>query len=50
VPHPGIEQRRVRTVQASFDRPMPIEADGVAVGSASRIEINVVPDAFGVVV
>jgi YegS C-terminal NAD kinase beta sandwich-like domain len=50
VPHPGIEQRRVASLVVRFDRPVPIEVDGVDIGRASEVDLRLVPDALEVVV
>jgi diacylglycerol kinase family enzyme len=50
LPHPGIEERRSPAVSIELDRPLPVELDGVAVGSARRVAVRVKPDALRVVV
>lgn len=45
LPHPGIRTRSVRTASWSFDRPMVVVADGVVLGSARRVSVDVVADA-----
>ena len=50
VPHPGIEQRRSLSASVRFDRPVPVEADGVSAGGASQIEVRLEPDALVVIV
>lgn len=50
LPHPGIEERRSQAVSVELDRPLPVELDGVAVGSARRLAVRVEPDALQVVV
>lgn len=49
LPHPGIKQRRVRSVQVEFDHPLQVEVDGVAVGSARALSIRLEPDALTIV-
>jgi hypothetical protein len=50
LPHPGIEERRAPAVQVELERPLPVELDGTAVGSARRLAVRVEPDALQVVV
>lgn len=50
VPHPGIDVQRARTTQVELAGPTPVLVDGVAVGSARRIAVRVVPSAVTVVV
>jgi hypothetical protein len=50
VPHPGIAQRRVASLQVSFDRPTPVWLDGERVGAARTLSIRVEPDALTCVV
>lgn len=50
LPHPAIDVRRVRTTTFDFERPMRIFADGVDVGVARRLTIEVEPDAVTVCV
>jgi hypothetical protein len=50
LPHPGIKERRITAIQVSFDRSLPLELDGVAVGRARNLSVRVEPDAFRVVV
>lgn len=50
LPHPGIEERRRPAVSVELDRPLPVELDGVSVGTARRIAARVEPDAVQVVV
>ena len=46
VPHPAIEIRRHATSMLTFARPMSIELDGQAWGSARSISVTVEADAF----
>jgi hypothetical protein len=50
LPHPRIVERRVATVQVSFDRPRSIALDRVGVGPARTLSVRVEPDALTVVV
>lgn len=53
VPHPAIEQRRVtkeRPLVVELDRSTPVYLDGQRAGSATLVEIGVLPDLFEVVV
>jgi hypothetical protein len=50
LPHPGIKERRVATVEVEFPRPILVEVDGVAVGRGRRLEVDLEPDALSVVV
>ena len=50
VPHPGITERRVRTLTVRFDKAVPVAADGVGVGTARELTVRVEPDALRVVV
>jgi hypothetical protein len=50
LPHPGIEERRSPAVSVELERPLRVELDGVAVGSARRLAVRVQPDAIRVVV
>jgi hypothetical protein len=46
LPHPAISVRQLTTVELGFDRPMRVWADGVAVGSATTVSLEVEPDAY----
>ena len=50
LPHPGIEERRSPAVSVDLERALPVELDGVAVGSARRLALRVEADAVRVVV
>ena len=50
LPHPRITERRAQAVQVELERALPVEVDGVAVGSGRRIAVRVEPDALTVVV
>jgi hypothetical protein len=50
VPHPGINQQRVRTATFELARPERVELDGVALGRVRTLEISVEPDALTCVV
>jgi diacylglycerol kinase family enzyme len=50
LPHPGIRERRVAAVQIDFDRPLPVELDGMPVGRGRALSVRVEPDALRVVV
>jgi hypothetical protein len=50
LPHPGIKERRSPAVSVELERPLPVELDGVAVGTARRLAVRVEPDALRVVV
>lgn len=49
LPHPGIKQRRVPTLDVAFDRPLIVEVDGVVVGKARALSIRLEPDALTIV-
>lgn len=50
VPHPRLHQRRVRTLERSFEHPMDLVVDSVAVGTATGVRVRCVPDALIIVV
>lgn len=50
IPHPGIATSRVRRLEVSFASPLPVMVDGVAVGSGRELRVEVVADAFHVVI
>ena len=50
VPHPGITQRRVASLELDLDRPTPVWLDGEPVGPARNLTIRVEPDALTIVV
>ena len=50
LPHPGIAERRVPSVQVTLPRPLPVELDGVAAGRARTISVRLMPEALTVVV
>ena len=50
LPHPALSTSRVTRTVWTFDRPTPVYVDGVAVGSARRVELEVQPDQGSVVV
>jgi hypothetical protein len=50
VPHPGIRQQRAAEVAITLDRPTPLHLDGERVGTATTLEITVVPGAVTCVV
>lgn len=50
LPHPALSTSRVTSTVWTFDRPTPVYVDGVAVGSARRVELEVQPDRGSVVV
>jgi hypothetical protein len=45
VPHPHVRTRALRTGAWSFPRPLEVIVDGRCVGRASRLTVDVVPDA-----
>ena len=45
VPHPLITTRTVRRASWSFEAPMAVVVDGVGVGTARRVELEVIADA-----
>ena len=49
VPHPRIRERRVAALQVEFRRPLAVELDGEAVGTARILSIRCHPDALTVV-
>jgi hypothetical protein len=50
LPHPRITERRVAGFQISLDRSLPIEVDGIGIGSARALSVRIEPDALTVVV
>lgn len=50
VPHPDINERRVKALDVEFSRRVGVWLDGVQVGRTRTLAIRVVPDAFTVVV
>lgn len=46
VPHPAIVQRRLRSTQCEFDRPLDIWLDGQRVARARTLSLRVEPDAI----
>lgn len=50
LPHPGIGERRVTATQVTFERPLRVFVDGVAVGTARTLSVRIEPDAASVVV
>jgi YegS C-terminal NAD kinase beta sandwich-like domain len=50
VPHPAIAVRRVRTLTVDLGRAKPIELDGVKVGRARCLQVEVLADAVTVVI
>lgn len=50
LPHPALSTSRVTSTVWTFDRLTPVYVDGVAVGSARRVELEVQPDRGSVVV
>ncbi len=50
VPHPGITERRVHSLQCDFARPLDIWLDGSRVGRARTLSLRVEPDALTCVV
>ena len=50
VPHPDITVRRVRAQQETFDPPLHVGLDGVAVGEVHSLSVRVEPDALMIVV
>jgi YegS C-terminal NAD kinase beta sandwich-like domain len=50
LPHPAIRERRVSAIQVTLERALPLELDGVAVGTARVLSIRIEPDALLVVV
>lgn len=46
VPHPGIDERRVKAVQIDLTRPTPIHLDGELIGPATTLSIRTEPDAL----
>jgi hypothetical protein len=50
VPHPQIAVRRVSAEQMTFDPPLPVWLDGVALGPVHQVSLRVEPDAFTVIV
>jgi len=49
LPHPGLITSRVASTELTFDRPVAVVLDGVSIGRARTIGIQVVPDALTVV-
>ncbi len=50
LPHPALQERRVKAAQFEFDRPCQVWLDGQPVGEARTISLRVEPDALLVVV
>lgn len=50
VPHPSIAERRVGHLGLELERAAPVWLDGEKVGSARRLAISLIPDAFTCVV
>lgn len=50
LPHPRIRERRVAALQMEFDRPRPVEVDGVPAGRVRTLSLRVEPDALTVVI
>ena len=50
LPHPGIKERRVPSLQIELERPLEVVLDGSWVARARVLSIRVEPDAFRVVV
>jgi YegS C-terminal NAD kinase beta sandwich-like domain len=50
VPHPRIAVRRVSAEQETFDPPLPVWLDGVAVGSVRQLSLRVEPDALTLII
>jgi diacylglycerol kinase family enzyme len=50
LPHPRIAGRRVDSGTLSFERPLPVWADGTLLGRARHLEVFVVADALTVVI
>lgn len=50
VPHPAIGERRVRSLELAFDRPLRLWLDGERAGRARSVRLTVEPDALRVVV
>ncbi|CAN5625283.1 hypothetical protein BH24ACT5_BH24ACT5_03920 [soil metagenome] len=50
VPHPDISTRRVRHAEFSFEQPMAVRIDGVAVGPLTSCSVTIDPDAAVVLV
>jgi diacylglycerol kinase family enzyme len=50
LPHPQIDQHRLREVHFELERPLDVTIDGVSVGRQRRLSISVVPDGLTVVI
>ncbi len=50
LPHPQIALRRVSAEQITFDPPLPVWLDGVAMGPVRQVSLRVEPDALTVIV
>ncbi len=50
LPHPSITERRVRSIQREFARPLDVWLDGDRIGRARTLSIRVEPDALTCVV
>jgi YegS C-terminal NAD kinase beta sandwich-like domain len=50
LPHPGIRQRRIASLEVTLDRALPLELDGVPMGRVRALALNVEPDSLRVVV
>ncbi len=50
VPHPGIITARTRERTFTFDRSLHVWIDGIAIGSATTLEVSLEPDALRIVI
>jgi diacylglycerol kinase family enzyme len=50
LPHPGVKERRTKATEVQFEKPLPLELDGVRVGQFRNLAVRVEPDAIRVVV
>ncbi|NLD78554.1 MAG: hypothetical protein GX643_18040 [Acidimicrobiales bacterium] len=50
VPHPGIRQRRVRSLELEFATPTPIHLDGTVAGRVTALSVTLLPDLLTCVV
>ena len=46
MPHPRIVEASGRAVEVSADTPLAVEVDGVEAPAARRVTVDVVPEAF----
>ncbi|HUP69345.1 MAG TPA: hypothetical protein VM142_05970 [Acidimicrobiales bacterium] len=50
LPHPRIKERRAKAVEIDLGRPVPVEVDGVRIGTGRMLAVRVEADALTVVI